>query len=129
MLKLGKLKKQKQEESKPVTYSCLNIYPKEKGGVKYENMEAVDPQADLWLKAETGKYWYLQVWDPDKNKLVAYRPLPEVVAVGADYVARMLSCPYIRLKELKTGMWGIVQSWIPVIVLGLGLLFLIILSG
>ena len=111
------------------TFPCLNIYPKSLGGVKYEDMPAVDPDADMWQKAENRKFYYLNVWDKETKRLVPYHPLPDVVTVSADLMARMLSCPYIKLKQLKTSVWGKVQGWIPVIVLMASILFLLIIGG
>lgn len=121
MLKIKNQKKSTQ------TYPCLNVYPKDKGGIKYEDMSSVDPMADLWLKAETGKYYYLQYWNG--KELVAFQPLPEVIEIGADYIARMLSCPYIKLKSLKVGLWAKLQGWIPFAVLGIAIFCWIIFGG
>ena len=110
-----------------ITHLCLNIYPKEMGGVKFERMTNVDSKADLWFREKDGKYYYLNIWDG--KGLVPYYPLPEVVGVSADYVARMLSCPYTKLKALKVGAWEQLQAWIPVVVLVSGILFLIIMGG
>lgn len=111
--------------------NCLNIYPKHLGGVKYERIETdkIDPSADPWRKAETGKYYYLHKYDPETEALVPYYPLPEVIEIGADYVARMMSCPYIRLKSLKIGVWAQLKEWIPFLVLGLSFLSMVIFMG
>lgn len=121
----------KGKKEAPDTALCMNIYPKENGGVKYERMpvSSINPAADRWRKVEDNNYYYLQAWDSEKNALVPYYPLPEVITVSSDWVARVLSCPYIKLKRLKTGVLGHLANWIPVIVLGLAILFIVIMMG
>jgi len=119
----------KLEKEANQTFQCCNIYPKHLGGLKYESMASVDPNADLWQKEENGKYYYLNQWEAETNTLVPYYPLPEVIEIGADYVARMLTCPYVKLKALKVGIWAHLQQWIPFLVLGLSIICLLIFGG
>lgn len=116
---------------KTASCRCLCIYPKAMGGVKYENLPAdqIDLEADRWKREEDGKYYYLFVWDRDQKKLVPYFPLPEVIGVSADWVARMLSCPYTKLKAIKTGLLSKLAGWIPVVVLIAAIIFLVIMGG
>lgn len=121
----------KKKDKNSSTVLCMNIYPKEKGGIKFESMPAnsIDLAADRWQKAENGKYYYLNMWSAAENKLVPFYPLPELVTVTSDWVARVMNCPYIKLKRLDTSIMGTLKTYMPLIVLALGLLALIIAGG
>jgi hypothetical protein len=108
--------------------NCLNIYPREKGGIRFEYMNK--PPFGLTQQCiNNGKKYFVNIWKPEDNQLV---PLifqdqkyedPRVLAevVEAD--------PVRRYFEISIPLLEKIAPWAFVAAIGLALLAIIILPG
>ena len=108
--------------------NCLNIYPREKGGIRFEYMNK--PPFGLTQQCvNNGKRYYVNIWKPEENQLVPLifqdqkyedpRVLAEVVEAE----------PVRRYFEMSIPLLEKIAPWAFVAAIGLALLAIIILPG
>ena len=94
----------------------INIYPREKGGIKFELIPTAElnPNTHEWQNEDGGKRYPIQVWDKKTQTLVPFE-IPEKVKQPPEWYARMHDCPAKYLKSHKDRR----QEWVkPLIIVG-----------
>lgn len=108
---------------------CLNIYDRRTSDSKVEYMEKEKtcPDADYWYYKNDGKWYLVQVWDKNDNKLVAFK-LPTEITYRPDRYARILGCdPLRRLKSEKFGILEQIAPFAPVTAMVIGLIMMAVI--
>jgi hypothetical protein len=107
--------------------NCLNIYPRHKGGIKFEHME--NPEGIPQQCENDGKWYFVHIWKKDEKKLVAFS-LPDMKNYDPKEFANIFDAePIRRFFEIRWMTLEKFAPWVFLAMCGIFLFAIIIIPG
>jgi hypothetical protein len=108
--------------------NCINIYPREMGGIRFEYLEETPPGLPRQL-VNNGKNYLVNIWNPAEQKLVHFIP-PDQKYYDPRVLAEVVEAdPVRRYFEMSIPILEKIAPWAFVAAIGIALLAIIILPG